>query len=135
MPEQNYHVTLRFLGQLDPDQIVSAQAQVAALKGCVVTGMAVRVTGFPSSSKSRTLVAELADHARLAGWAAQLAAAPGPAHKHFRPHITLARSQRPLSLPVPELAQPVAVRLLSPGLYESVAGPQGSCYRLVQTVA
>jgi 2'-5' RNA ligase len=76
------------------------------------------------------LAVELEPGPQLAAWHAQLCrawpvAAP---ERTYRPHVTLARSRRPLAMP--EVDCPVSTLALdAPRLYESLTLPTGASYR------
>jgi RNA 2',3'-cyclic 3'-phosphodiesterase len=110
-PRENWHVTLKFLGRTWPrladwvPQQVEAAAKLVEPFPSRVTG----VGGFPSGRKARVVWAGLDDEAgQLAGLAVRIEAElleEFPAEtRAFHPHLTVARSDPPLTLP-PEFAE------------------------------
>jgi RNA 2',3'-cyclic 3'-phosphodiesterase len=93
-----WHVTLAFLGDVDPSDIAAVSETLRGVAGAhqpteVGTG---RLGAFPRSSSARVLWYGVADPdgalARLAG--ALAAALRVPSEEPFRPHVTLARARR-----------------------------------------
>jgi RNA 2',3'-cyclic 3'-phosphodiesterase len=110
-PRENWHVTLKFLGRTWPRLADWVPQQVEeAVK--LVEPFPSRVTdvgGFPSARKARVVWAGLDDGAgHMAGLAVSLEAGlleEFPAEtRAFHPHLTVARSDPPLTLP-PEFAE------------------------------
>ena len=110
-PRENWHVTLKFLGRTWPRLTDWVPQQVEAAAGGFepfrtrVTG----VGGFPSAGKARVLWAGIDDEdGRMAGLAVHIEAAlleEFPAEtRAFHPHLTVARSDPPMTLP-PEFAE------------------------------
>jgi 2'-5' RNA ligase len=106
VPRENWHVTLKFLGSTWPrladwvPQRVSAVAQEHAAFETRVFGLGA----FPSARRARVvwvgLDDEAGDMAQLAGALdAGLAREFKPEGRPFRPHLTVARSEPPLTLP------------------------------------
>jgi 2'-5' RNA ligase len=102
VPEANLHVTLQFLGSLDPDRRPGVEAAIDALAresrpfDCRVR----ELRAFPSRGRARVLVAALADDEALRSLAEGLGAALAqqgfaPEARRFRPHVTLGRVRRP----------------------------------------
>jgi RNA 2',3'-cyclic 3'-phosphodiesterase len=106
VPRENLHVTLKFLGRTwprltdwVPERVGAAAADVppftARLRG---------VGSFPSAKRGRALWAGFDDEDRITSLAAELEAAlvdEFPAERRpFHPHLTVARSDPPLKLPV-----------------------------------
>jgi 2'-5' RNA ligase len=106
-PRENWHVTLKFLGRTWPrladrvPQRVEAAARDVEPFRTRVTG----VGGFPSPAKARVLWAGLDDEdGRASGLAARIEGGlleEFPAEKRaFHPHLTVARSDPPVKLPL-----------------------------------
>lgn len=102
----DYHITLKFLGNLDPSgqaELVDAALPVAAQTEPFVVDLNSPAGGFPNLRGPRVLwagVRESEPMADLAGAIDQAMAALGFAkeRRRFTPHITLARCKRsPLS--------------------------------------
>lgn len=105
-PRENWHVTLKFLGQTWPRLEGWVRARVGeAAAGCVGFDSKLEGVGsFPSPRKARVVWAGLDDRAgRMAEIAHALDAALADEFKiekrAFTPHVTVARSEPPLSLP------------------------------------
>ena len=129
VPQQNYHVTLTFLGEIGPDVLPEALAAVDRLGGHPVAGRVVALTGFPRPSAARLLAAELEPEPQLEGWWASLQGLAGAVERGFRPHVTVLRFRRPRTFRPSPL--PVAVDLETPRLYRSDQTPDGVRYRPV----
>lgn len=104
--EENWHVTLKFLGPTSP-RLVSWVKEVV---GAVAAGHApvrARIMGlgaFPSARRARVLWAGIDDPANgLAALVADLETRLGEEFRaevrRFHPHLTVARSEPPLRLP------------------------------------
>lgn len=105
-PRENWHVTLKFLGRtwprlMDwvPQRVEAATADVSRFRA--------RLSGvgsFPSAKRGRALWARFEDADPIADLAAEVEGAlleEFPAEKRpFHPHLTVARSDPPLKLPV-----------------------------------
>jgi 2'-5' RNA ligase len=98
--EDQWHVTLRFFGAVDPTQLASLEQSLESVAaGSVATTAVAGPRPGPLSQHVWMLP--------VAGLAA-LADALGPAERPFRGHITLARSKRRggfAGLPTPEIAE------------------------------
>ena len=106
VPPENLHVTLCFLGRVDPaagDAVAAAVARLGATAGPVSARVA-RVAGTPGPGPSSLCAAELEDAGGLAELFADalrmLPAAAGTAAPQGPPwaHVTLARFRRPTPL-------------------------------------
>ena len=92
-----WHVTLAFLGAVDPARIgelgTSVRAVAATSRPAVLRSGGVG--GFPSSRRARVGWYGIADPGHLAEIAGRLSTALGlDAPAPFRPHLTLARAKR-----------------------------------------
>jgi 2'-5' RNA ligase len=130
-----WHVTLRFLGSMPRSAMSELLAAVADLHG---HALEVTVTGFiglPRWAAARVIAGAIAEQAGLRAWAEQVAARVqvrfGPGDHAFRPHVTVARSRRPIRFRSQELPEPVVIRLEPPGLYRSRLGQEGARYEQV----
>jgi 2'-5' RNA ligase len=106
VPRENWHVTLKFLGQTWPrleGWVRERVAGVAAAAAPVATGLTT-LGSFPSRGRARVLWAGIDDEQ---GGLARLAAALDhalvrefrPETRAFSPHLTVARSDPPIRLP------------------------------------
>ena len=106
VPRENWHVTLKFLGSTWPrlaDWVPERVAAVAQEHAAFETRV-VGLGAFPSARRARVVWAGVEDPggymARLAGALdASLAREFKPEGRPFRPHLTVARSEPPLTLP------------------------------------
>jgi 2'-5' RNA ligase len=106
VPRENQHVTLKFLGRTWPRLVdwVPEQVEAAAAD---VPRFTVRLRGvgsFPSAKTGRALWAGFEETDLITDLAAEIEAAlvrEFPAEKRpFHPHLTVARSDPPVKLPV-----------------------------------
>ena len=137
--QEQLHVTLKFLGDVDQEQVAEMSAAVteAAADCSCLRSRLVGMTAFSSPARARVVVAELSDEAgRLGELAARIEqAAVGLGveadNRRFRAHVTVARIKRPgnvsgwLQVPV-EQAAPTAFEELV--LFRSVLGREGPTY-------
>jgi 2'-5' RNA ligase len=141
VPNENRHVTLRFLGSVSEDRLeeVLGAGRDAAGKVAPATLAPSGLGIFPSLRRARVLWVGVDDPDRalqraegsltrfldLLGWA--------PEGREFTPHITVARFKAPLAvgdLPAPP-SHPPAFSFGSFNLYRSHTGPRGSRYEVV----
>lgn len=128
---ETWHVTLKFLGSVPVAAVPQVLAAVEALAG---QSLEVTITGFiglPRAAYARVIAAEIAENEQLARWARQLADRFGPEDRPFRPHVTVARSRRPIRFHRHALPEPLMVRLEAPGLYRSHLARDGARYERV----
>lgn len=128
-PEENWHVTLKFLGRTFPRLVGWVGEQVAASADASApfeTGL-VGLGSFPSATSARVLWVGLDDRAgRMVEIALALDAALSrefaPEARPFKPHLTVARSRSPIEVP-PAFAgtplDPVAFRVDHVTLFQS----------------
>jgi 2'-5' RNA ligase len=106
VPSENWHVTVKFLGQTYPRLVGWVHDRVGEVAGSLIA-FPMRLTtlgAFPSPGRARVLWAGLDDRAgRMAEVAHALDAALArefkPETRAFSPHLTVARSDPPLRLP------------------------------------
>ena len=100
-PDQ-WHVTLRFLGEADPDEATAALDELAATPAVAELGPATRLLG------KRVVVAAVAGLDDLAASVVAATAGVGepPEERAFTGHLTLARSKGPV--PPGAVGTPVA---------------------------
>jgi 2'-5' RNA ligase len=140
--EEGLHVTIRFLGEVDPSRggmLDAAWREAASGVGPID----LRVAGLealPSSSRPRVVGLRIVDAtpdgrlARLAARVEDAARARGfaPEHRAFNPHVTLARARRGVRVVWPRAVSGDALGAFvaeSLVLYASKLGPGGSRYR------
>jgi len=129
VPAENWHVTLKFLGSTYPRLVEWVHEQVAMAAAGIET-FETYLTGlgaFPSAGRARVLWAGLDD--RLGQMAQVAQALDGALAKEFRsetrgltPHLTIARADPPLRLPVgfaETPLEPVAFRIERITLFRS----------------
>lgn len=139
---ERVHLTLRFLGETDPQRIPALSGDLA--RACALATPATvhlgRLGTFPPRGVARILWVDAAD-AEPAGALDDLAARVGrvaeshgwPAEtRRFRPHLTVARARRgsrPDRPPAGERVEAAPMRVDAVVLYESVLRPEGARYR------
>src|SRR5262245_14791550 len=106
VPRENWHVTLKFLGQTWPrlERWVTDRARDAAATAGPVASRLTHLGSFPSGTRGRVLWAGIDDDtgalaAVAAGLDEALRAEFRPETRAFAPHLTVARSDPPLRLP------------------------------------
>ena len=119
---EKYHVTLRFLGELDAGAAAFWREAAEALDGRFpVECRVVAIDGFPNSRRAR-VVALRVDSGGLLEVLADSLPPGGHDAQRFRAHVTLGRARRrPIRLPDPRPVD-IPFRLHSAGLYRSVGG-------------
>jgi 2'-5' RNA ligase len=142
VPEDNWHVTLLFLGEV-ADHALAALSEIleAAASRCVPFALALTsLEWFPHSTKAR-LLALCADasgpllslHDELAG---QLRRENFHIERRqYRPHLTLARRHGPrkaFAAPALPSIEPLALQLAELVLFESVLGGEHPRYQALQ---
>lgn len=131
VPVRNYHVTLKFLGEIDPAPLAGAAHAVASLAGHATTARVSGLVGFPRSSAARLVAAELDTEEVLEAWWNTLAAELGAEDRPFRPHVTVVRFRRPRAFRPMPLGEPLTLTLETPRLYRSDQTRGGVAYRPV----
>ena len=101
-PAASLHLTLRFLGEVPESALASLRqlADACAARAPRLDLSLDRVTGFPSPSRARVVVALLRADRGLLALADDLEqavtdAGHAPERRRFRPHYTLGRVRRP----------------------------------------
>ena len=126
-PDQ-WHVTLRFLGEADPDEATAARDELVAAPAVAELGPATRLLG------KRVVVAAVAGLDDLAASVVAATAGVGepPEERAFTGHLTLARSKGPVppgavgtpvagSFPVDEVCLVRSRTLTEGAAYETLA--------------
>jgi 2'-5' RNA ligase len=143
VPEQ-LHVTLKFLGSVEPDKIEILRAVGArcAAEHARFDLCFQQVIAFGGPRRARTIVAALAHQGSSLALLAQAiddAVAPlGIARetREFRPHVTLARIKRPgdaRKLLEQARLEPSPASFPELRLYQSVQTPSGAVYTALDT--
>ena len=119
---EKYHVTLRFLGELDGGGAAFWREAAEALDARFpVECRALGVDGFPNSRRARVVAMRVDSGGALE---ALVDALPAGGHdaRRFRAHVTLGRARRrPARLPDPRPLE-ITFWLDGAGLYRSVEG-------------
>jgi 2'-5' RNA ligase len=115
-PIENLHLTVAFLGWVEEpatgsirDRVARAAAGVEPFEACL--GVPGR---FPERGKARVLWVGFEDPTdSLAALAAEVRTSIGqpfePDDRPFRPHVTVARARRPVSMRLPEPTDPPSI--------------------------
>ena len=107
-PVGNLHITLAFLGWVQPDTVAAIRERLPA-SATAVEPFEARLAGagrFPERGKARVLWVGFEDPT---GSLAELSASVGrsleglfqPDERPFRPHVTVARARRPVAVRLP----------------------------------
>jgi 2'-5' RNA ligase len=131
---ETWHVTLKFLGSVPVAVVPQVLAAVEALAGHAIEVTVTGLIGLPRAAYARVIAAEIAEDEHLARWAQQLADRFGKEDRPFHPHVTVARSRRPIRFRRHELPEPLVVRLEAPALYRSHLDGSGARYERVTRV-
>ena len=139
LPPENFHITLRFIGEVDRRQANDIADELAAARAAPFEARLAGAGLFRTGRRARALWAgvapapELLDAKRQAD-AACARAGLGPPERRFTPHVTLAR----LSRAAPEAAERRAAELAGAVagafpveeivLFESHLGAEGARY-------
>lgn len=129
VPPDNYHVTLKFIGETGEAALPELLSTVADLEGHATQTEVRRFVGFPRPAAARLAAGELPPEPRLQAWAAALETALGTADRAFRPHVTLARFRLPVAFHVRGLGRAIRLELQPPALYRSEETARGVRYR------
>jgi 2'-5' RNA ligase len=129
IPQANYHLTLRFLGEITAAQAGLGVDAVAHLDAVRLRCRVEALGGFPRSERAKVVAAIMEPCATLTRWSNALASLPGADPENaFIPHITVARSRRPVAMSPVAGLEGLSLDLLAPALYESVSTPDGIRY-------
>jgi RNA 2',3'-cyclic 3'-phosphodiesterase len=145
VPEENWHVTVKFLGPTSPrllgwvPQAVASGAEAVAPFTAHLTSLGA----FPSLGRARVLWAGLDDpggamHELTRSMDASLFAEFRPESRASHPHLTVARSDPPLALPDGFAAtdlEPVAFRIERVVVFESHPGRPAPRYEPLAALA
>jgi 2'-5' RNA ligase len=119
-PSVRRHLTLRFLGPTDPARIPWIEERLTtAVARCPGFAVALRGLGaFPSPRAARVLWVGVDDAGGWLGGLADavqraIAAEYPPDGRPFRPHVTVARCDPPIALPMADVAEMLAIGSLA----------------------
>jgi RNA 2',3'-cyclic 3'-phosphodiesterase len=143
-PPNNWHLTLRFLGDAAPEAQAALVAELACVGSLPRFGVTFAALGsFPRPARATVLwvgirrgLEPLADLAARAEQAAVRAGFP-PERRPFEPHLTLSRSRTPLDLRNVLAAAPalgVEMPVEEVVLFRSILGSGTPRYQRVHTV-
>ncbi len=136
----NYHVTVAFLGSVDEllvDEIAAALRSIAPQLDALEVPIDA-VGAFPNAQRARVAWAGPAAPVPAFGTLCRLVRDPLAAlglrlDQHAEPHVTLARAVGlPATLPQVEPPQTPSLRVAAVTLYESVLGPGGARYDVIE---
>ncbi|MBN2379284.1 RNA 2',3'-cyclic phosphodiesterase [candidate division WOR-3 bacterium] len=140
--EENLHITLRFLSEVDEKRIpeISSAASKAAKAVKQFSTILGRLGAFPNSRKARVFWWGLARGAEDAGQIFNnlernlVNSGFEPERKPYHPHITLARLRNPVPLPVDDFKPPEHLGFPASTftLYQSILTPQGPIYKVIE---
>ncbi len=141
MPSENLHVTVHFLGTVDPDRVTALTgALAAACTGVEPFDLAFEAVAPAPTRRPRMLWARAAPsprHAALAHAVAEAAAEAAPAARPPRtssPHVTLARARgrgEGVRWPAPVALDDATLHVRECELVRSEPGPAGSRYTVL----
>ena len=136
LPAENWHLTLRFLGEVTVEQQAGL---IAGLAGCLPDNLqpglgGFRLGGFPDTKKPVVVALELQPEP---GWQVlvrsleklALALDFKPDSRGFRPHITVARLRKRQPVTCPWMSKELWVQFEDLVLYRSHLGPDGARYK------
>lgn len=135
IPKDNYHITVHFLGEVAPSDIIYIQSAMDSVKDLPAPNLSV--TQFVSMRASDVVCAKLRNSKQLAEIHEQLGSKLEQSgfaveHRAYRPHITLIRKHG-FNLPFSEVVKNVKVYNMpfdAPELvlYESTLSKDGATY-------
>ena len=133
VPRANYHVTLRFFGEVCSAEVSGLLAAVAELGGHDLSCTTGPVTGLPRPARARVIAVGVEPSSPLTDWADALSGIdPEPEGRAFLPHVTLARIRGTMRVPQIGGLAGVELALHAPSLYETVPVDGGVRYRRVE---
>ncbi|MFN4216412.1 MAG: RNA 2',3'-cyclic phosphodiesterase [Brevinematales bacterium] len=141
-PEQ-WHLTLAFLGEVEPPLVLSLQKRLAQIESLRFVLRIGEIGVFPNWANPRVFWAGVSEnkemqilHTRL--WDMLQQEGFSPDEKGFHPHLTLARIKKPISLEEKKILQTAnipqtEVHIENFHLYQSELLPQGARYTKLMT--
>ena len=141
LPPDNYHITLRFIGEVAEPVAEDLDAELAAISVEALTLRLEGVGAFGEGEAIHAVWAGVAENPTLRRLAARCESAArraglAPDRRTWKPHVTLAYLNRPDPARVAawiqghNLLKSPDFRVTSFGLYSSWPGAGGSSYRL-----
>lgn len=138
LPPEQYHLTLRFLGDAPHEQVVAVSERLRGISGPEVELDVEGIDVFPSRRRPRVLVVRLSEVPALRALQSNIEEAMEdlgfrPEDRPFTSHITLARFREVDTRRLEYLIESASVPPLRFGvdafyLYESVLLPEGARY-------
>ena len=128
VPVENWHITLRFLGEAEPDEVIKAFGDATVAIARAQLGPSVELMA------ERALVVPVQGLDALAEKVAKLTIQIGKTQRRrFVGHLTLARAKPKAAMP-PALGMPVstAFDVNEVALVQSELGPSGSRYETIK---
>lgn len=139
VPHANYHVTLRFIGDVSSAEAPALLAAVAELDGHALECATGPLIGFPRPARARVVALGLRPSATLLAWAEVLAGLNSDSDldtetdtRTFLPHVTLARIRGTIRVPELDGLAGLELNLDPPALFESVPVNGGVRYQPVE---
>lgn len=133
VPPERWHVTLRFLGDVDPSAVEALASRLAAAAAGVPPGRAV--AGPATKRLGRSVLAVPVAQLDAAAAAAREATAGvgGPEERPFFGHLTVARSRGRRPVPAGLAGRPVSATwaVSDITLVRSTPGPGGPVYQVL----
>ena len=142
VPRANYHVTLKFIGDVRLSDAPALLAAVAGLDGHALQCTTGPVTGFPGPARARVIAVGLKPASPLVEWADALSGLntasetgsepdSGPERRAFVPHVTVARIRGAMRVPELDGLAGLELTLEAPSLFESVPVSGGVRYQRI----
>jgi 2'-5' RNA ligase len=134
VPRANYHVTVRFFGELNADQVDRAATLIesVALATLPFDGRASAAKPLPNRRKPSVIVLPIESSGRLESLAADCArvlnADFGPADKPFKAHLTVIRCGRGARFKETAALVDVSLSFAHIALFESTSGNGAPTY-------
>ncbi|RSL16868.1 2'-5' RNA ligase [Edaphobacter aggregans] len=132
---ENMHITLSFLGQVDPARLDHIQRSLAAIHA---PKLHLQLNGSGSFPKAGILHAQIKPSPSLLNLAEQVFQSMETCgfpreRRPYTPHITLARSKEPIRIPPHKADNPAFQQSFTAHelrLYESITRPEGAHYEV-----
>jgi RNA 2',3'-cyclic 3'-phosphodiesterase len=138
-PAENYHVTLRFFGEIEPrdaERVVEIVRPIATLHQPIECRTAA-VQPLPGARQPKVIALSIESAGRVEALAAEVNAALeddfGPPDKTFKAHLTVIRCRRGARFVAPAGAFEYPLTFTSLALFESETSGNGPRYTPLQT--